>query len=377
MPQHISIAVINSNKASRDALEAHFQQIGDVVKLMGSTADFSDGMRILQIANPQVVILEINEPATGVDQIRQILARFPRISVFVTSAQKSTDLILSAMRAGAIEYLLEPVEFNDLADALQKVGRLWVARPADTTNEGKIISVYNPIGGMGTTTVAVNLAAALATGNEKVALVDLNLFSGDVSSFLDVNPTYTLSSVTSNIARLDANFLMSVMTRHSSGVYVLTEPLEVDETMDITPEQILRVLTLLKGVFSHVVVDTGGSLVGCNQTIFESSDLIFFNTVLNLPALKNAKRYLAAMEKRGLRKEKVKLVVNRYLPKADIRIEDAEKVLGHKVYLTIPNEYKDVIASINKGIPIVKMSPRSPFSKSIVQLCAQIKACEW
>ncbi len=376
MPPHISVAIINNNKATRDALEALLKQFGDSVKLVGSAADFNEGVRILQISNPMVVILGIQDPAIGVEQIRQILAKFPRTSVFVSSAQKSSDLILSAMRAGAVEYLLEPTESSDLAEALQKVGRLWLTKAAERPNEGKIISVYNPIGGMGTTTVAVNLAAALAANKEKVALVDLNLFSGDVASFLDVNPTYTLSSVTSNVARLDANFLMSVMTKHSTGVYVLTEPLEVDETLDITPEQILRVLALLRGVFSHVVIDTGGSLAGCNQTTFESSDFILFNTVLTLPALKNAKRYLAAMGKKGLRKDKVKLVVNRYLPRADIKIEDAERVLDHKVYLTIPNEYKDVIASINKGMPIVNMSPRSPFSKSIVQLCEMIRSCE-
>ena len=373
MSPHISIAIINSSKATRDAIETLLHQMGDVVKLTGSAADFFDGMRILQIANPQVVILEINDPSTGVEQVRQILARFPRISVFVTSVHKSTDLILSAMRAGAMEYLLEPVEFGDLAEALQKVGRLWVTRPVESAHEGKITTVYNPVGGMGTTTVAVNLAAALAADNEKVALVDLNFFSGDVAVFLDVNPAYTLSSITSNIARLDANFLMSVMTKHASGFYVLTEPLEVEETMVITPEQVLRVLTLLKGVFSHVIIDTGGSLAGCNQTTLEISDLILFNMTLSLPALKNAKRYLVAMEKRGLPRGKIKLVVNRYLSKADIRIEDAEKVLSHKVSLTIPNEYKDVIASINKGVPVVNLSPRSPFSKSIVQLGSLIK----
>ena len=282
---------------------------------------------------------------------------------------------LATMRAGAVEYLLEPVEASDLAEGLQKVGRLWLTKPAETAQSGKIISVYNPIGGMGTTTVAVNLAATIAANGGKVALVDLNLYSGDVSSFLDVNPAYTLSSVTSNVARLDASFLMSVMTKHASGVYVLTEPLEVDEALDITPEQIVRVLALLKGVFTHVVIDTGGSIAGCNQTVFESSDYILFNTVLSLPSLKNAKRYLNALERKGLRKEKVKLIVNRYLSRADIQIADAEKVLDHKVFLTIPNEYKDVIASINKGTPIVGMAPRSPVSKAIVRLYELLNQC--
>src|SRR6266571_2046505 len=169
---------------------------------------------------------------------------------YSTAPARIVLMILSTMRAGAVEYLLEPVEPADLAEALQKVGRLWLTKPAESAQSGRIISVYNPIGGMGTTTVAVNLAATIAANGGKVALVDLNLYSGDVSSFLDVNPAYTLSSVTSNVARLDASFLMSVMTKHASGVYVLTEPLEVDEALDITPEQIVRVLALLKGVFS-------------------------------------------------------------------------------------------------------------------------------
>lgn len=375
MPPYLSIAIINSNDASRKALEVMLKQFGESVKVVGSVADFVEGTRLIQTANPMVVILGVYNAATGTEEIKHILSKFPQTSVFVTSAEKSSDMILSTMRAGAVEYLLEPVEVTDLAEALQKVGRLWLTKPAESSQSGRIISVYNPIGGMGTTTVAVNLAATIAANGGKVALVDLNLYSGDVSSFLDVNPAYTLSSVTSNVARLDASFLMSVMTKHASGVYVLTEPLEVDEALDITPEQIVRVLALLKGVFTHVVVDTGGSIAGCNQTIFESSDYILFNTVLSLPSLKNAKRYLTALEKKGLRKDKVKLIVNRYLSRADIQIADAEKVLDHKVFLTIPNEYKDVIASINKGTPIVSMAPRSPVSKAIVRLYELLNQC--
>jgi pilus assembly protein CpaE len=166
---------------------------------------------------------------------------------------------------------------------------------------------------------------------------------------------------------------MSVMTRHSSGIYVLTEPHEVDEVSDITPEQIRRVLAFLKEVFAYVIIDTGGQLAGCNMTVFENSDRVLFNTVLSLPALKNTKRYLAAMERKGLRQGRVQLIVNRYLPKDDIRVSDAEKVLGWKVLLTLPNEYADVIASINKGIPLVELKPRSPVSKSFTRLAELVK----
>ncbi|MFZ3209508.1 MAG: AAA family ATPase [Geobacteraceae bacterium] len=374
MPPHISIVIIDSDNDSRDAYGSYLKPFGDIVMVNGSVADFSEGMKIIQSANPMVVILEVKELGRGVEEIKHILSRFPHVSIFVAASEKSSDWILTLMRAGAVEYLLKPVTAEGLAESLHKVGRLRVARPdKEPEKGGKIIAVYNPVGGMGTTTIAVNLAATLAADDAKVALVDLNLFSGDVSSFLDINPTYNLSSVTSNIARLDASFMMSVMSRHSSGVYVLTEPLEVEEVTDITPDQIRRVLQFLKKTFSFQVIDTSGQMEGINLAIFESADYILFNTVLSLPALKNAKRYLAAMEKRGIHKDRLKLVVNRYLPKSDIKVEDAEGVLGRKVYISIPNEYSEVIASINKGIPVVKLYPRSTVSKSFTRLAEMLK----
>jgi len=373
MPPHISLVIIDSDNLSRGAMETMLKPFGDTVRVMAAVGNMSDGLRAIQAGNPMVVILEVKDIELGVADIKSILTRFPRTSVFVTSIEQSTDWILRSMRAGAIEYLLKPVDATELSEALQKVGRLWVPRAAELDQEGKIIAIYNPVGGMGTTTIAVNLAASLAEGCDKVALVDLNLFSGDVASFLDFSPKYTLSSVTSNISRLDANFLMSVMTKHPAGIYVLTEPQEVDEASEITPEQIRRVLAFLKEIFTYIVIDTGGQLAGCNMTVFENADHILFNTVLSLPALKNTKRFLGAMEKKGLRQGRVQLLVNRYLPRADIRVEDAEKVLGWKVLLAIPNEYAEVIGSINKGKPLVKLMPRSPVTKAFARLAELVK----
>jgi pilus assembly protein CpaE len=373
MPPHISIVVIEKDEPSRQTISAMLADLGDSVRVEGSVASYAEGLSLIQRTNPMVVMVDADEPGSGVDRIRQLHDRFPRTSIFVLSAKKDSDWILSLMRAGAVEYLLKPLVQIELNESLQKIGRIWIQRPVDVKERGKIISVYNPVGGMGTTTIAVNLAAALASDSDKVALVDLNLICGDVASFLDVAPTYTLSSVTSNIARLDANFLMTVMTRHSTGIYVLTEPLEVHETFDITSEQIKRMLTFLRGIFSYIVIDTGGLLSGGPMAVFENSDHILYNTVLNLPSLKNAKRYLTAMERTGLQKERIKLIVNRYVPKEDIKVPDAERVLGTSIFQTIPNDYAGVISSINRGIPIVKMISGSPVSKAILKLADMVK----
>jgi pilus assembly protein CpaE len=373
MPPHITLLIIDKDSASRATIEAIIKPFSDTLKISAACADFSEAMKVIQKAPPSVVLMEVDDIQRGAEEIHHIVSHFPRTSVIVSAAEKSSEWILTTMRAGAVEYLLRPIMQEELLQSLRKVGRFWFEKPAEEVKEGKIVAVYNPIGGMGATTISVNLAASLAEDEKKVALVDLNLHSGDISTFLDVNPAYTLSSVTNNISRLDASFLMSVMTRHSSGPYVLTEPLDVEESLAITPEQIHRLLAFLKGIFDYVIIDCGGHLEGCNLAIFESVKLLLYTTILSLPAINNTKRYLLALDKRGLRQDKVKLVVNRYLSNADILVKDAEKVLGRKVFSAIPNVYTDVVNSINKGIPLVKMMPRSPVAKAIVKLAEQVK----
>lgn len=373
MSPHMTILLIDSAPASISALEALQKQYGDVLKVVSVVDSYLEGLKVIQRTSPMVVILHVNDLEQGIREVSYIVSTFPRVSVFVTADNDTTEWVLGLMRAGAIEYLFHPMQVPALRDAIQKVGRLWLPVSENVKAKGKVITVYNPLGGMGTTTIAVNLATCLAAGDSKVALIDLNLFSGDVATFLNINPTYTLSSVTKNISRLDSNFLMSVMTQHSSGMCVLTEPLDVDESSDITPEQLSRILHVLSEMFSYVIIDTGGYVAGCNTAVFEASDHILYNTVMNLPALKNTKRYIANFERKGFQKGKVKLLVNRYIPRADISIEDAQKVLDWKVFHSIPNEYKDVVESINKGAPIVTLYPRSAVSKAIVSLSEMLK----
>jgi pilus assembly protein CpaE len=154
---------------------------------------------------------------------------------------------------------------------------------------------------------------------------------------------------------------------------VLTEPIGVEEVSGITPEQVSRMLQFMKKTFDYLVIDTGGYLAGNNLAVFEHADHILFNTVLSLPALKNTKRYLAAIERHGFNRDRLKLIVNRYIPKADIRVEDAERTLGFKVFIAIPNEYSEVVGSINKGIPMVKLYPRSSVSKAVIKLAEMLK----
>lgn len=376
MPPTLTILIIDPDRESRNAIETLIAPYGDKIVINASVETIHEGISSLQSTHPIVTILAVNDLEQGIRDIQSIFNVTPQITIFVTTTEKNPDWILKLMRAGAQEYLLKPFDKNELLEAMQKAGRLHIDRTPkkEPLASGKIISVYNPIGGMGTTTIAVNLAAALAQKSNKVALVDLNFFSGDAAIFLDLNPKYTLTSLTANVTRLDDNFLMSVMARHSSGVYLLSDPLDVDDAVEITPEQIGRILVFLKGIFEYVIIDTGGPLHGINQLTFENSHKIIYNTILSLPALKNAHRYMVAMQKHGVEHHKLMILVNRYLTRSDIKIADAEKILGQKVFMTIPNEYSDVNDSINKGKPLVNLYPRSPVSKAIMNIAATLQS---
>ncbi len=179
---------------------------GNVGKLTAA-ANFQEAVKFIQTGEPHIVFLEVMEVEQGVKETTYLVSRYPQTTVIVTAVEKNSDWILRLIRAGAVEYLTKPIIASELVDAIQKVTRLRAQNNEPGINKGTVISVYNPSGGMGTTTIAVNLAATLAALGEKTVLVDLNLCSGDVTAFLDLTPRYTLSNVTARLGHVDASFL--------------------------------------------------------------------------------------------------------------------------------------------------------------------------
>ncbi len=373
MANTLSIILLESDTRTAGEIVTILKTLGDAIGMIRVAAEIQELVRVIPSGEPHIVLLEVKEIEQGVKDTDFLISQFPQTTVIVIASEKTPDWILRLIRAGASEYLTKPVIAAELTDAIKNVTRLRMqnnSEPASTN--GTVISMYNPSGGVGTTTIAVNLAATLAASGNNVVLVDLNLFNGDVTAFLDLTPRYTLSSVTYRQGHIDASFLRSVIVMHPSGLQILSAPIDIGEADEITPGQIREVIAVLKKIFTYIIIDTGGELFGCNLAAFGSSERILFVTVLNLPALRNAKKYLAAMNNEGLGPDKVKLIINRQTPKDDIKVADAEKVLGCKAYLSVPNAYLDVKTSINKGEPLVTSNPRSPVAKAMENLARQV-----
>jgi pilus assembly protein CpaE len=373
MPQSISVVIIDSDIDSINSMVKYIKNMDSKVIVEGTATTFENGFELVHKKRPMVVIIEVSENIDlSLERISQILSRFSQVSIFATSLDKSSDTILKVMRAGATEYLLRPVTEADLTYALQKVGRLRLTRPAPEDEAGRIFTVFGPKGGVGVTTMAINLATDIFDATKKpTILVDLDLNSGDATTFLNMKPSYTISDVTVNISRLDKSFLQGVVAKHESGIYVLAEPQKVEEGVSISGADIKKVLSLLKSMFKYIIIDA--ETISERTTIaLEMSDMIMLLFFMSLPGIRNMQRYLRYFDKMGFGRDRVKLVANRYVKKSDIKIEDAEKALNYPIFWTAPNDYDTTMSCLNKGIPINMGAPKSQLNLSLNELARAI-----
>ena len=225
----------------------------------------------------------------------------------------------------------------------------------------KIISTFSNKGGIGKTSIAVNLALELAQmSKEKVALIDLNLQLGDVSTFLDMTPPFAMDYIADNIHNLDEEELLKTLSKYkNTSLYVIADPLNIDKSQDITAEQIKSILNALKKTFSYIVIDIGTNIDTKTITALDNSDLILLIAIVNLPAIRSTQRCMELFEKLGYPADKIKLVLNRYMENEDIKTSDIEEVVKQKVYWKIPNNYLTMMSAINKGVPVSEINPEA------------------
>ena len=291
--------------------------------------------------------------------------------VFVTSQTHDTDMLLKAMRAGAKEFLSQPLKELEVKTALTAFKkRIQQSTSKEPVRRGQIIHLIGAKGGVGTTTVAVNLAMILARikNSGSVALVDLNTVFGEIPLFLSVKPTYHWGQIAKNVDRLDSTFLLNAMTKHTSGVHILPPPSYLNGHPPLTVDIMERLLSAMKNTFDFVIVDGGQSLDGPALKAVEMSDKILLITLLSLPCLHNTKNLLKSLAGLTVQKDRLRLVINRYLKKSDLSIKEAEESVQNEIFWNIPNDYKTTMSAINQGMPLHDISPRAGITKNLEAL---------
>lgn len=375
MTGKISTVIIDTEAQSSEVLSMYLKEL-DFIHL--DTQDvFSDivqGYHYILEHRPSLVFVDISaKTELALDIVNKISTNHKTCKIVVTSPSQSTDLIIKAMRAGAREFLPKPLIKSDLQLALNKLKDQILYATPDVT-KCKVVSVFSNKGGIGKTSIATNVALELANlTKEKVALIDLNLQLGDITTFLDINPSFDISYVIQNLSRIDETFLLSTLEKYKeTSLYVLADPPYLEQAEDITAEQIATLFSVLRKTFSYIVVDTGSNFDGKTITALDNSDMVMLITIVNLPAVRNCQRCLDLFERLGYEKEKIKIVINRYMENDEIKVEDVEDVLGQNIYWKIPNNYFTIMSAINKGVPVRNINADSNVSQSYKELAAML-----
>lgn len=372
----LRVAVCDPNETSRESIKKSL--IGmDQVWLEADSSRYELFPEIVDQANPDVAIVDIDDDeAKALALVEQIAKSHPSCGVVVVSSIADGQLILRAMRAGAREFLNSPVKIEELVGALDRVA---AASGGDNRSKsGQIITFAGASGGVGTTSIAVNVAVSMAQNPEfSVALVDLDLALGDADVFLDMIPEYTLLDVTQNISRLDLALLRKSLTKHESGVYLLPRPVQIEDLATISEDNFRRVLGLLKASFSHVIVDLSKTYNRLDIAALESSDTVVLLTQLDLPCLRNVVRLFSAFEVYEGVSSKVKVVVNRSgLDKTQISADKAEETIDREIYARVPNNYFVISECRNNGVPLITQAPKAAVTVAIQELAHKLAGSE-
>ncbi len=344
----------------------------DIEKCLSSI----ENVTFADFGKADLLIMEVGfDPDNEFNEITRIKENEKVSEIFLTSSSDDPRLLIRAIRSGIKEFFPQPIVADELKRAVQDcAARLGSTKKTEVLKKGKIVTVAGARGGIGTSTIAVNLAASLSAleGVESVAILDLLPVFGDSSIFLDISqPQYSWLELVNNLSRMDKTYLMSTIARHDSGIYVMTAPLQRIEDPDASlTEKISMLLDILRRNFDFIIVDNGKSLDRISMTFLKESDQILVVSVLNLPCVSSTRRLLDYLRNSGIFQSEV--IINRVEKNSLISINDAEKAFGRKALAMIPNDYRTAINSLNQGKPLNVVANGTEISKSIQNIAMLI-----
>jgi pilus assembly protein CpaE len=379
-PQQLRAALISTDDHMRAMVFQAIQDAGLPIRIdldLAVPAHYLEPEHLerLRAVEPHVVILDMaDEPERAIRAASAIASGSPRAALVGVGPELESSRLLEAMRVGLVEYVPGSIEAANVREALGRVMRKrgWGDTP-DGHRKGKLLAFFSAKGGSGSTSVVTNVGIELhrLTG-KRTLLVDLDLELGEIASLLGVRPRFHFVDLVRNFHRMDADLLPSYIESHESGVQVLSSPFEPEYGVEVTGEQIARILGFLRNHYDYVLVDTSKSLAPPALAALQTADPIFLVTNMDLPSLRNLKRCLPILDRvTAGDPDRLRLIVNRYNPKSLVRLEDLEETLGIEVSWTLTNDYETVIQASSTGQPIV-LQGRSRYADELKELARDI-----
>ena len=381
MTDRIRVLIVDDVATTRENI-IKLMQFHPEIEAVGQAANGEEALVQTRLLHPDVVLMDVNMPGMdGISAAERLSLESPQSTVIIMSVQGEQEYLRRAMMAGAKNYLTKPFTGDELIQAIrQSVERDRKVRDAvravtEEKKTGKVITVFSGKGGVGKTTVAVNLALALAKrASVKVAIVDADIQFGDVSLLLNMMPRSSLADLASDSEQMDEKTLLAYLTPcpHSQAVQVLAAPLRPEQAEMVTGKVVGKSLHLLRHLFDYIIVDTADVFSEVTIASLDLSDLVVLLAAPDLPSVKNTKMALEILQSLGYPDEKIRLVVNSPHSEGGIIAREIEEALKREVVVALPADGKTVVNSINKGKPFILSDPDSAIAKKLQYLADKL-----
>lgn len=383
-----SVVILDPNADTRAEVHHTLRNAGFGVLAEGGLG--IEGLTLVQETLPECVLLGLEQPVErGLQTLEAIARSYPEIPIIVYSRIDEGPAVRRAMVAGALDYLMYPLSDRTVGEAILTAmersaprARAEVsgapARPV--TGEtlpalrkpaaGMVITVFGAKGGIGKTTIATNLSAALAHGSHaSVALVDIDTRFGDVAIMLDSTIESTIVDVARDLDKLDRNSIRRYLTTHRSGVSLLPAPMDPGGWDDVYPAHIEKIVNLLAQTHDYVILDTPGAFNDNVAAALEVATVVLLVTSLDMASIKNTSVMLSMMRSYEFPEEKVRLTVNHSNMANSVKETDIARTLDYNIFWSIP--YDEAISkSTQVGQPLVLWRPQSKAAANLTHLAA-------
>ena len=391
MADKIRIVIVDDLPETRENVRKLLQFESDVEVI----AQAGNGEQAIEMAKkhvPDVILMDINMPGIdGIGACQRITQAVPTSQIIIMSVQSESDYLRRAMLAGARDFLTKPMSGEELITAIRRV---YNSRPkvapvtsqqftttagtgtvaaAPQIRRGRVIAVYSPKGGIGCTTVATNLAVALAQSGKETLIIDGSLQFGDVAVMLNMKPTTSIVDFIERMNDLDHDLVSSIVLTHKTGLKAILAPTRPEMAEYVTPEHIEPLVTRLRQMYEFIIIDTASALTPVTLGWLDVADKVCLIANQGLPSLTNASRYFDLVTQLGYETSKVLLVINEADPRRGISIKDVGDTLKRQVFATIPTDSATVDAAVDQGVPIVVGAlQKRPSSLAITELAAKV-----